>query len=43
MPEEENYDDNTLDELKEKAKEKGIKGYTKMSKEELKDVLKDEE
>lgn len=31
-----------LTELKEKAKEKGIKGYTKMSKEELEEALKDE-
>ena len=32
----------TLEELKTKAKEKGIKGYTKMSKEELEDALKNE-
>ncbi len=38
-------DDNkeTLTELKEEAKEKGIKGYTKMSKDELKDALDQEE
>ena len=33
----------TLEELKEQAKEKGIKGYTKMTKEELETALKDEE
>jgi len=31
----------SLEDLKAKAKEKGIKGYTKMSKEELKDALKE--
>ena len=39
-------DDNnneSLTELKEEAKEKGIKGYTKMSKDELKDALDQEE
>ena len=42
MPEEEirdeenvSLEDLTITELKEKAKEKGIKGYTKMTKEEL--------
>ena len=35
----EKKDDNTLDELKSLAKEKGIKGYTKMSKDELKKEL----
>ena len=43
MPEEENYEDNSLEELKEKAKEKGVKGYTKMSKEDLIKALEDEE
>ena len=33
----------TLEELKEQAKEKGIKGYTKMTKEELETALKNEE
>ncbi len=32
----------TLSELKELAKEKGLKGYTKMTKEELEEALKDE-
>lgn len=41
MPDEE--DNITLDELREKAKEKGIKGYSKMTKEELLNELKDEE
>ena len=36
----ENY---SLSELKELAKAKKIKGYTKMTKEELQEVLKDEE
>ena len=35
-------DDKTLTELREKAKEKGIKGYTKMTKEELEEALKEE-
>ena len=42
MPEEENHIELTLTELKEKAKEKGIKGYSKMSKQELIDKLKEE-
>ena len=33
----------TLDELKEIAKEKGIKGYSKMNKEALKEAVLDEE
>ena len=37
---EENYEDMSLDELKEIAKEKDIKNYSKMSKEELLDILK---
>ncbi len=32
----------TLEELKEEAKEKGLKGYTKMTKEELEEALKEE-
>ena len=32
---------NTLEELKAKAKEKGIKGYTKMTKEELEEATRD--
>ena len=36
-------DDLTLDELKDLAKEKNIKGYSKMNKKELLDVLKDSE
>ena len=35
--------DETLEKLKEQAKEKGIKGYTKMSKEELEEALKNNE
>ena len=48
-PEDDKKDDNndqgneTLTELKEEAKEKGIKGYSKMNKEELKDALEQEE
>ena len=41
MPEEEELTDN-LAELREKAKEKGIKGYSKMSKEELSEKLKED-
>ncbi len=37
-----NEEDDSLEELKSKAKEKGIKGYTKMTKEELEEALKDE-
>jgi len=40
MPEEVKKDE-TLTELKAKAKEKGIKGYTKMTKEELEEAIKD--
>ncbi len=51
MPEEEqeekiievSYDDLTLEELKELAKEKEIKGYSKMNKQEIIDALEDEE
>ena len=32
----------TLTELREEAKERGIKGYTKMTKEELEEALKEE-
>ena len=32
----------TLTELKAKAKEKGIKGYTKMTKEELEEAIKED-
>ena len=37
-----NDEDDSLEELKNKAKEKGIKGYTKMTKEELEEALKEE-
>ena len=37
-----NEEDDSLEELKSKAKEKGIKGYTKMTKEELEEALKEE-
>jgi len=40
MPEDDKKDD-TLAELKAKAKEKGIKGYTKMNKEELEEAIKE--
>ena len=46
MPEEKdeiNYEELTLTELKEMAKIKGIKGYTKMKKDELIESLKEEE
>ncbi len=43
MPTEENIKDLSVSELKERAKDRGIKGYTKMSKEELvKELEKDE-
>jgi len=42
MPDMESLDGYTITELKNMAKEKGIKGYTKMSKEELVKVLEDE-
>ena len=42
MPEDKTTDELTLTELKEMAKEKGIKGYTKMKKEELLEKLKEE-
>lgn len=38
----ENADEKTLTELREAAKERGIKGYTKMTKEELEKALKEE-
>ena len=37
-----NSNDNDFKELRQKAKEKGIKGYTKMSKSELEESLKSE-
>ena len=42
MPDEEMLDDVSLSKLKEMAKEKKIKGYSSMSKEELKKVLSEE-
>jgi cell division protease FtsH len=39
IPEDEIADDETLVELRSQAKEKGIKGYTKMTKEELEEAL----
>lgn len=42
MPDEKSTEDLTLAQLKEQAKEKGIKGYTKMKKEELIEKLNDE-
>ncbi len=41
MPEEEKKEEESLTELRTKAKEKGIKGYTKMTKEELEEAMKD--
>ena len=42
MPfESEEKEEYTLSELKEMAKEKGIKGYSKMTKEELEEQIKD--
>lgn len=41
IPEDEIADDETLVELRSQAKEKGIKGYTKMTKEELEEALND--
>ena len=41
MPVDDMLDDVSLPKLKEMAKEKGIKGYSKMTKEELKKVLED--
>ena len=43
MPEEEDFSKESVEELKQKAKDKGIKGYSKMSKDELVENLKDEE
>ncbi|MDD6223520.1 MAG: ATP-dependent zinc metalloprotease FtsH [bacterium] len=40
MPDEDVRDD-TLSKLRERAKERGIKGYTKMTKEELEEAIKD--
>ncbi len=37
-----NTEEKTLEELKEEAQERGIKGYTKMTKEELEEALKEE-
>ena len=42
MPEEDMLDDVNLSKLKEIAKEKGIKGYSSMNKDELKKVLSDD-
>ena len=42
MPDEDMLDDVTLSKLKEMAKEKGIKGYSSMNKEELKKALSGE-
>ena len=42
LPEEEN-EEKTLDQLKQIAKEKKIKGYTKMTKEELEEAIKSNE
>lgn len=39
---EKNEDDSSLESLRNEAKEKGIKGYTKMTKEELEEALKEE-
>ena len=39
---EDEENDDTLKELKAKAKEKGIKGYTKMTKEELEEAIEEE-
>ena len=39
LPEEEIENEETLEDLKAKAKELKIKGYTKMTKEELKDAI----
>ena len=43
MPTEDMLDDINLSKLKEIAKEKGIKGYSSMNKDELKKVLAKEE
>lgn len=42
IPEKNDNEDESLDDLKNKAKEKGIKGYTKMTKEELEEALKED-
>ena len=39
----EKNEDDTLDELKKQAQEKGVKGYNKMTKEELEEALKKNE
>ena len=41
LPDETSLNDLTVDELREKAKEAGIKGYTKMTKEELEEATRD--
>ena len=43
MPEETDFEHEDLEELKNDAKEKGIKGYSKMNKEELIDALEEKE
>ncbi len=43
MPQEEDFASEPLEKLKTKAKEKGIKGYNKMNKDELMDILEQEE
>ena len=43
MPKEEQEEELNLTELREQAKEKGIKGYNKLSKEELSKELEDKE
>ena len=43
MPEVDSLEDYTITELRSKAKEKGIKGYSKMTKEELIDSLGENE
>lgn len=42
LPDDTTLEDMTLDELKDLAKEKNLKGYSKLSKEELIKLLKEE-